>query len=520
MEVESAIPAVGDEAVDVNKDGEETITELGRSFRQFADSQKTKLQAHQHELVTQDKAVTPTGLTRSAQNFERHTPIPKDLVPILAEDKSRQKEIVEKAGPANPMLKGRGRNLYSTTKEASPAQPVIEAWTPIVTPEATNIYMNTRGSEERDWKARVEFEDSVFLEAEMERNEREAEEIRRRKEKQAEVEEFARFDAEILRVERETEEKLWRQWKAQKEEAARSTMPHPNRSSTHSNNKPKVTTASVVGIDNDSTTGSSAAIQLPSASHLAPPGPMTPATSPRRAPVSKPSTPLFSSGHDFLQALTKRSPLPAPVVTADVEPEQLTLPEDILPDELPTATKTLPNVSKGHARPPSPLTQINTTGTLPTPSGEHTIHFTVPQSNSIPRGTSIPSTASSKPHSESTSYSSTHHRTNLTPSNTNQHPTSSATHHHNLPLRPQPPLNSSRPSNPPSIGNNKTLTLLSGSSLKGHKLYPRRYSREELLVIGKMYRQKIFVALLERKGKGRIVLGVTEKRSQKNVLLK
>ncbi|KAL8803206.1 MAG: hypothetical protein Q9182_003307 [Xanthomendoza sp. 2 TL-2023] len=408
----------------------------------------------------------------------------------------------EKASPASSVLKGRGTSLYRSTNGASSAQPLIEPWTPILAPEATQIHKDSEGAEAQDWRARVEFEESVFLEAEMERNEREAAEIRRQ-EKQAEIEELVRLDAEILRVEREAEEKLWKQRKAQKEEVAGFTQEHSMRPSTYSNPKPEVITASGTGI-NDTVTGTSTGTQLPFVSHHPPPGPMTPATSPRRAPASKPSTPLLSSGHDFLQALTKRSHLPAPVYTANFEPKQPSLPEDILPDELPTATKTLPNVT----RPPSPLTQITTTGTLPTPSGEHTINFTVPQSNNTLQAKSTTSNTS-RPHPESTSDSSTRRRTNHTSSHPNQDPPSSAIHHHHPPA-PQPHLDSSPPSNPPTTRTNKKLTLLSGSSPKGHNPNPRRYTRKELLDIGQKYRQKIFLALVERKGKGSIVLGVTE----------
>ncbi|KAL8810487.1 MAG: hypothetical protein Q9200_002540 [Gallowayella weberi] len=413
----------------------------------------------------------------------------------------------KKASPAIPVLEGQEKNLYSPTNGPSPTQPLIEPWTPIVATEASDIHEGRGGAEEQDWKARVEFEESVFLEAEIERNEREAAEIRRQ-DKQAEIEELARLDAEILRVEREAEELLWRQRKAQKEEAARFTQQHPDSPSTHSNHKPELTTASGTGINNNTTTGTSAPIQLPSTSHRAPPRPVMPATSPRRAPASTPSTPLFSSGHDFLQALTKSSHLPAPVYTANFEPEQLSLPEDILPDELPTATKTLPDISNGQTRPASPLTQITTLGTLHTPSGEHTIHFPITQSNSTLQGKSM-TLATSKPHSDSTSYSSTRHHTYPTSSKPHQQPPSSALHHH-LPPHPQPHLNSSLPSNLPTTRNNKTLTLLSGSSPKGHKAHQRRYHRKELIEIGKKYRQKIFLGLLERNGKGRIIFGVTE----------
>ena len=56
-----------------------------------------KVSDHRRQRVSQDKAVKLNDLMKFSQNFKLNTPVPKDLVPILAKDKSKQEEIIEKA---------------------------------------------------------------------------------------------------------------------------------------------------------------------------------------------------------------------------------------------------------------------------------------------------------------------------------------------------------------------------------------------------------------------------------------
>ncbi|KAL8711363.1 MAG: hypothetical protein Q9220_004260 [cf. Caloplaca sp. 1 TL-2023] len=67
------------------------------SFRQFASTEKMKFQDHRRQRVTQDKAIKLNDLMKFSQNFKLGTPVPKDLVPILAKDKAKQDAIIEKA---------------------------------------------------------------------------------------------------------------------------------------------------------------------------------------------------------------------------------------------------------------------------------------------------------------------------------------------------------------------------------------------------------------------------------------
>lgn len=85
-------------------------TELLDSFRQFASNEKMKFQDHRRQRVTQDKAIKLNDLMKFSQNFKLLTPVPKDLVPILAKDKTKQEEIIEKAQ----------RNAESSATSAQP----------------------------------------------------------------------------------------------------------------------------------------------------------------------------------------------------------------------------------------------------------------------------------------------------------------------------------------------------------------------------------------------------------------
>ncbi|KAL9021315.1 MAG: hypothetical protein Q9185_001425 [Variospora sp. 1 TL-2023] len=72
-------------------------TELLDSFKQFANLEKMKVHDQRRQRVTHDKNIKLNDLMKFSQNFKLLTPVPKDLVPILAKDKSKQEEIIERA---------------------------------------------------------------------------------------------------------------------------------------------------------------------------------------------------------------------------------------------------------------------------------------------------------------------------------------------------------------------------------------------------------------------------------------
>ena len=67
------------------------------SFRTFAEKQKTKVADDRQKRARQDKDIKLNDLKGFSKNFKLNTPVPKDLVPILAKDKKKQDEIMEKA---------------------------------------------------------------------------------------------------------------------------------------------------------------------------------------------------------------------------------------------------------------------------------------------------------------------------------------------------------------------------------------------------------------------------------------
>ena len=72
-------------------------TEVLDSFRNFANFEKMRVADDRRKRVSHDKAIKLNDLKKFSTNFKLHTPVPKDLVPILAKDKAKQEEIVEKA---------------------------------------------------------------------------------------------------------------------------------------------------------------------------------------------------------------------------------------------------------------------------------------------------------------------------------------------------------------------------------------------------------------------------------------
>ncbi|OCK81729.1 hypothetical protein K432DRAFT_8142 [Lepidopterella palustris CBS 459.81] len=71
--------------------------ELLDSFKQFSATEKLRVQERQRSMARESKAVKLNDLKKFSQNFKLHTPVPQDLVPILAKDENKQLEIVEKA---------------------------------------------------------------------------------------------------------------------------------------------------------------------------------------------------------------------------------------------------------------------------------------------------------------------------------------------------------------------------------------------------------------------------------------
>ncbi|KAL9131788.1 MAG: hypothetical protein Q9217_000393 [Psora testacea] len=67
------------------------------SFKQWSEKEKTRVADDRRQRVIHDKTVKLNDLRGFSKNFKLNTPVPSDLVPILAKDKKKQDEIMEKA---------------------------------------------------------------------------------------------------------------------------------------------------------------------------------------------------------------------------------------------------------------------------------------------------------------------------------------------------------------------------------------------------------------------------------------
>jgi hypothetical protein len=72
-------------------------TEVLDHFRQFANNEKMRMQERRRNQASHDRTVKLNELMKFSQNFKLATPVPKDLVPILAKDPNKQEEIIERA---------------------------------------------------------------------------------------------------------------------------------------------------------------------------------------------------------------------------------------------------------------------------------------------------------------------------------------------------------------------------------------------------------------------------------------
>jgi hypothetical protein len=71
-------------------------TEVLDHFRQFANSEKLKMQERRRNQASYDRTVKLNELMKFSKNFKLSTPVPKDLVPILAKDPHKQEAIISR----------------------------------------------------------------------------------------------------------------------------------------------------------------------------------------------------------------------------------------------------------------------------------------------------------------------------------------------------------------------------------------------------------------------------------------
>jgi hypothetical protein len=107
-----------------NKEGGATATvekDVHEAFKEFNKSEKLRVQEHQRSMARRDKAVKLNDLKKFAQNFKLNTEVPTDLLPILARDEVKQREISEKAKRNADEIKSTPPRSTATSVAATPS---------------------------------------------------------------------------------------------------------------------------------------------------------------------------------------------------------------------------------------------------------------------------------------------------------------------------------------------------------------------------------------------------------------
>ncbi|KAF3924319.1 hypothetical protein ABW21_db0208378 [Orbilia brochopaga] len=116
------------------------------AFQQFTNTERERLEKRRQAMAKKDKDVKLQDLKKFAQSFKLNTPVPQDLVPILAKDKAKQDEIIEKSkvnAAAAAQSKKQTPTAQSTTGPASGIQSSLR--TPIPPPPSQTSANNAAG---------------------------------------------------------------------------------------------------------------------------------------------------------------------------------------------------------------------------------------------------------------------------------------------------------------------------------------------------------------------------------------
>ncbi|KAF3907208.1 hypothetical protein ABW20_dc0100261 [Dactylellina cionopaga] len=92
------------------------------AFQQFTNTERERLEKRRQAMAKKDKDVKLQDLKKFAQSFKLNTPVPQDLVPILAKDKAKQEEIVEKS-KANAAAAAHVKKQPPTSQSTTTATP-------------------------------------------------------------------------------------------------------------------------------------------------------------------------------------------------------------------------------------------------------------------------------------------------------------------------------------------------------------------------------------------------------------
>ncbi|KAI4629532.1 uncharacterized protein J4E87_003796 [Alternaria ethzedia] len=118
------------------------------SFKQFSAAEKLRISDRQRAFARENKAVKLNDLKKFALNFKLSTPVPSDLVPILAKDETKQQAIVDKANKQAQEMKTTPPKTSSTM--ADPKAAARSA----VKPESTQASPSANAERQQNQRAR------------------------------------------------------------------------------------------------------------------------------------------------------------------------------------------------------------------------------------------------------------------------------------------------------------------------------------------------------------------------------
>lgn len=118
------------------------------SFKQFSAAEKLRMSERQRAFARENKAVKLNDLKKFAQNFKLSTPVPSDLVPILAKDETKQQAIVEKA------LRQAAETKPTPTKTSSNTADPKPTVRPATKPDSTNASPNPNVDRQQNQRPR------------------------------------------------------------------------------------------------------------------------------------------------------------------------------------------------------------------------------------------------------------------------------------------------------------------------------------------------------------------------------
>jgi hypothetical protein len=120
-------------------------TEVLDHFRQFASSEKLKVQERRRNQASYDRTVKLNELMKFSKNFKLSTPVPKDLVPILAKDPHKQEAIIGRLQSPDEKTSPKSASPVAEQKPSTRAAGSTGAVPPVAPSDRQNFARGRQG---------------------------------------------------------------------------------------------------------------------------------------------------------------------------------------------------------------------------------------------------------------------------------------------------------------------------------------------------------------------------------------